>query len=480
MIDTETTTYRQLADALQGLIEGGTLQAGDRMPSLRGLARDYRVSVTTAMSAYEVLENRGLVEARARSGFFVIPRISTADRLPGRPDANSRPRSIEKPGIYERVMAAVNDPAIIPLGCAVPSDELIPATRLASVSNAVLRKHGAGAFRYSVNPGRIELRHQVAKRMLGAGAVVGHEDIITTTGATESICVALAAVTRPGDVVAVEMPTYFGILRILEDLGLRVVEVPTCPTDGIDLDRLDEVLSQHPVKACMVQPNFQNPTGSVMSEANRSRLMKLADRHDFILIEDDLYGELVYSGSRPTSLLALDRNGRVIHCGGVSKSLSPGLRVGWLASRAFREPLMKAKNVRFTFNPTLSELTVAAFLADGGYDRHLRRIRQLFQNQLMRMREQIFQAFPEGTKVNSPCGGFVLWVQLPKAFDAERLAEDALDHGISVVPGTIFSASRGLRNCLRLSCGARFTPRIEHAVKVIGRLCAGQTGEWTA
>ena len=470
------TTYRQLADSVQGMIESGTLRAGDRLPSLRSMARDYRVSVTTVMSAYEVLENRSLVDARNRSGFFVRARIPSADRIPKRQEASAAPRSIERPDMYDEVISAINDPSIVPLGCAVPSKEIIPEKRLAGISAAVLRKYGADAFSYSVSPGRIELRHQIVKRMLTAGVVTDPSNVITTSGATESLCVALEAVTKPGDLVAVETPTFFGILRIIEDMGLKVVEIPVSPSDGIHLDTLESAAEKHSLKACIVQPNFQNPTGSLMSDADRSRLVKLANRHDFLIIEDDLYADLAYDGVRPTSLLAYDTQGRVIHCGGASKSIAPGLRVGWLVSEKYQSQLQSVKNVRYMANPTLSELIVATFLSDGGYDRHLRRIRSAYQDNAMRMREAVFSAFPEGTRVNSPAGGFVLWIQLPQSYDAEMLARDALEKRISMVPGSIFSASGNLVNCLRLSCGFPFSKLISDSISTIGVLCKKQCG----
>lgn len=469
-------TYHKLADSVQQMIESGTLRAGDRLPSLRSMARDYRVSVTTVMSAYEVLENRGLVDARNRSGFFVRPRIPAIERLPMQQEASAAPRHIERPDMYDEVIAAINEPSIVPLGCALPSKAVIPAKRLASISAAVLRKYGAGAFSYSVSPGRIELRHQIVKRMLTAGVVTDYSKVIITSGATESLCVALEAVTKPGDLVAVETPTFFGILRIIEDMGLKVVEIPVSPSEGIHIDTLESAAKNHPLKACVVQPNFQNPTGGLMSKADRSRLVKLANKNDFIIIEDDLYADLAYDGKRPTSLLALDTGGRVIHCGGVSKSIAPGLRVGWLVSENHHPQLQSVKNVRYLANPTLSELIVATFLSDGGYDRHLRRIRSAYQDNAMRMREAVFAAFPEGTRVNSPSGGFVLWIQLPQSYDAESLARDALEKGISLAPGSIFSASKNLKNCLRLSCGSPFSEVISDSIKTIGALCRSQCG----
>ncbi|MGJ8656622.1 MAG: PLP-dependent aminotransferase family protein [Akkermansiaceae bacterium] len=469
------STYRQLADQLQVLIEKKTLRFGDRMPSLRKLSQDHGVSLTTAQSVYEVLERRGLIEARPRSGFFVCPRIRTEDFLPKMPAGQKRTAQVERPDFYEEVMAAINDPQIVPLGCAVPSDDIYPAKTLARLSNAALRKHGPAAFRYTVMPGRPELRHEVALRMLSSGATVTEDDVITTAGATEAIMVALSAITQPGDLVAVEMPTFFGILRIIEFLKLKVVEIPVCPALGINMDFLDEMTATHPIKACLVQPNFQNPTGSVMGIADRNRLATLAAERDFIIIEDDLYGDLVYEGKRPTSMLAHDKANKVIHCGGVSKTLSPGLRVGWLVSKAHGEILREVKSITCSASSTLSEMIVSGFYADGGYERHLRRIRQLYRDWSMMMRDAVFAAFPEGTRVNAPSGSFLLWVQLPRQYDSERLAKDALNEGISLAPGTIFAATDSLRNFLRLNCGSASNPKVVQAIKRLGELLAQQT-----
>ncbi|GHC55102.1 PLP-dependent aminotransferase family protein [Roseibacillus persicicus] len=470
----EKATYRQLADDLQKLIEKKTLRLCDRMPSLRKLATDRGVSLTTVQSAYEVLENRGLIEARPRSGFFVCPRIRVEERLPSMQQGRKRAARVERPDFYEEVMTAINDPEIIPLGCAIPSDEVYPEKTLARLTNAALRKHGAKIFRYTICPGRADLRHQVAHRLLSSGANVTEDEVITTTGVTEAVVVALSAVTEPGDLVAVEMPTFFGILRIIESLKLKVVEVPVCPIQGMNMDFLDEVTSKHEIKACVVQPNFHNPTGAVMGRADRERLATLAAQREFAIIEDDLYGDLVYEGKRPTSLLAHDKDGRVIHCGGVSKSLSPGLRVGWLVSKRYYEELKAVKSVSFSASSTLSEIVVASFLADGGFDRHLRKVRQLYQDQAMKMREAVFAAFPEGTRVNAPTGSFILWVQLPLQYDCEQLAKDALNEDISVAPGTIFTASEGLRNFLRLNCGFASDERIPKAIVRLGELLREQ------
>ncbi|SHJ66780.1 transcriptional regulator, GntR family [Rubritalea squalenifaciens DSM 18772] len=473
----EKTAYLELADDLQQLIQSGSLRVGDRMPSIRQLAHDKHVSITTIQSAYEVLENRGFVEARPRSGYYVRPRVPASNRLPAQPESSRKLSTVERPDLFDEVFAAVNNPDIVPLGCAVPYDGFYPTAKLASLSNKAFRDHGASALRYSLSPGRIELRKQVSKRMLRSGATVSPDEIIITSGATEAITIALSTCCKPGDLVAVEAPTFFGILRIIESLRLKVIEIPVCPINGIDIDVLDEISDKHPIKACVVQPNFQNPTSSVIPHESRNRLVKLAQQRDFTLIEDDLYGDLTFDNDRPTSLLAHAGGENVIHCGGVSKTLSPGLRVGWLAARSGHAEMTAIKNISFTSNPTVSELVVASFLADGGYDRHLRRIRQRYQSQVLQMRESIFKNFPEGTRVNSPRGSFVLWVQLPLQVDCERVAHEAMSRGISITPGSIYSASKSLTNYLRINGGYPMDERIRQAIRTVGKLCQQQLYE---
>src|SRR5690606_27115125 len=210
----------------------------------------------------------------------------------------------------------------------------------------VIRKHGASAFRYTISPGRPELRLQVARRLFKSGVNVIPDEVITTMGATESLLLALQATTAPGDIVAVEMPSFFGILKLVSELGLRVVEVPVRSDDGMDLDALEKVLKNHQVKACIVQPNFQNPVGCRMSDENKKRLVQMGHESNFALIEDDLYGDLYHSGTRPTALKAYDHDGGVIHCGGVSKSISPGLRVGWILPGRWMKRVKHLKSVQ--------------------------------------------------------------------------------------------------------------------------------------
>lgn len=464
------TIYQELADRFGELIRMGTFPPGSRLPSVRRLAREQHVSITTVLESYGLLEDRGMIESRPRSGYFVRPPQVTDGQLPRPARAPKRPVVVRSPEILQAVMEAACDPAMVPFGAAVPGRDAIPAKSLNAIANAMIRRHGADVYQYSMAPGRHELRAAVSRRLLAAGVRASPEEIVATQGASEALALALRATSRPGNIIAVESPTYFGILHLARDLGLEVLEVPMDVRDGIDLDVLDALTGQHKVAACVVQPVYQNPVGSCMPDSSKSRLAEIARRRDFAIIEDDLYGELSHSGQRSKAVAHYDTDGRVLMCGSVSKSIAPGLRIGWIRAGRYIDQVRKLKTTHSLSNPTLQELIVADFLKSGAAERQWRRISQLFAEQCMRMREAVLREFPAGTRVNQPQGGFVLWVELPEGSDSEKLASLALERGIGIIPGSVFSASCRLKRCLRLSCGAGFDERAAKAIRTLGKL----------
>ncbi len=470
----DTPLYLQLANNLEGMIESGTFQPGDRIPSVREMSKDQRVSISTVMEAYSLLEDRGRIQGRSRSGYFVRPKLVGRDYIPKPATYRNRAVDVSCAAIFEAVMDAAQRAEVVPLGAATSGDESCPHQRLASISNAIARSRGASAFHYTMVPGQEELRIQIAKRSLKAGLDLGPSEIITTTGATEALFVALKACTQPGDLVVVENPTYFGLLDLIRKLGLQAIEVPQHPETGIDLDSLAECLRSHRVAACLIQANFQNPIGSVMPDANKRILVEMCADAGVVVIEDEIFADLHFGERRPPSLKAFDKDDSVIQCSSFSKTLSAGLRVGWIAPGRHYE---RVKELKASLGPatcTLSELVVAEFLKNGGFDRHLRRIRAQFFTQVQQMRHAIFEAFPEGTRVSSPSGSFLLWAVMPKGVCAERIAVEAMKADISVVPGSLCSATCQFSNALRLNCGHAWDERLEQALKTLGRLAKRQ------
>lgn len=460
--------YQELSSRLAKLIQAGTFSAGDRMPSVRQTSREHQVSISTVIEAYRLLEDQGLIEARPRSGYYIPPPTLAPSQMPLVAKHSTRPIHIEQSAIFETVMDLVENRAMVPFAGAAPDDSIIPSGKLASLTNSVLRKFKSEAFRYTPPMGRRELRVALSRRLLATGIKATPDDIITTHGATEALYLALRATTQRGDLVAVETPTYFGILHLIRDLGLRAIEVPVCPGNGMKLDALESALKKHRIAACLVQPNFHNPIGSVMSPGAKIRLAALSVSHGFAIIEDDVYGELFHEGERPPSIALY--GGNVLHCGSISKTIAPGLRVGWVIAGNYQKEVKRLKTIQCPWNATLSELVVAEFLDAGGYDRHLRRIRQIYSQQCARVRQAVVTHFPPITRVNQPRGGFVLWIEMPEGFDSEAFTVDAMAKGISLVPGTLFSPTGGLKNCLRLSCGFAFGNRTLDAIATLGKL----------
>ncbi|HET9598733.1 MAG TPA: PLP-dependent aminotransferase family protein [Anaeromyxobacteraceae bacterium] len=460
--------YEDLARRFARAIETGALRTGDRLPSVRELRAQERVSTATVMQALARLEFLGLVESRPRSGYFVRPRRLLPVPAPTRPPAAPRPVSVA--ALVARIIAANRDERLVPLGVAAPTPALVPTAALVRALNAVVRPSVGGALGYELPPGHEPLRRDVARRALSWGFAAGPDDVVVTSGASEAIYLALRAVTKPGDIVAIESPAYYGTLQALEALSLRAVEVPCHPDTGLDLDALESILARQKVAAVLAVPNFSNPSGSLMPEEAKRRLARLLAERGTPLVEDDIYGDLGFGEGRPPSVKAFDREGLVLTCGSFSKTLAPGWRVGFVLPGRYREQVTLLKfaiNVASSAGP---QRAIARFLETGAYDRHLRRLRSALHGSMERMSAAVHAAFPPGTRVSHPAGGYVLWVELPESVDALELHGRALDAGVSVVPGQLFGARGGFDHFIRLSYGHPWDERLRHGVETIGRI----------
>lgn len=465
--------YEQVAERIRALMAEGTLKVGDRLPSVRKLHNQLSVSISTVLEAYRLLEDQGLIEARPQSGYFVKRALLNRPDEPNPPTLSQYSFPVEV-SLAFRISNTMREPDNVMLGAAIPGNELLPIAALNRLMGQVMRAQPDRVHCYLHSKGCEELRHEVAKRLMDAGCSVPPEEIIITNGAAEAIYLSLRAVTKPGDTVAIESPCYFGLLEALETLHLKALEIPTHPKDGISLDHLEAALKERKIAACVLVSNFSNPLGSCMSDAAKKHLVALLDRYDVPLVEDDIYGELYFEGRRPRAIKAFDTQGRVLYCASASKTLSPGLRVGWCVAGRYQ---VKVEQIKMSMNwmtAIAPQLTVAAFLANGGYDRHLRQLRRAYQSQIDRMTQAICDYFPAETKVSRPNGGYVLWLQLPDAFDSMQLYEEALQYNISTAPGCMFSVSGNYRNCLRLSCGMPWTDKIEQAMQKLGYLAKRQ------
>ncbi len=464
--------YEHLAEELGRAIDRGALRAGDRLPSVRRLAQERSVSVATVLEAYLRLENAGLIEVRPKSGHFVRRRAQPTPE-PRPPRVCTTPSRVTVGGAYTEILAAMRDPELLPFGCATVDPTYLPIAALNRIVNQVTREMTTVGARYEAAPGLLTLRRQIARRAVDSGVALNEHDLCTTIGATEGLSLALRAVARHGDVIAVESPAYFGVLQIIEGLGMRAFEIPASPRTGLDTHALEEALRSNPVRAVVCTPTLLNPLGSIMPDDEREKLVRITRRHDVPVIEDDAYGELVFDGSRPRPLRAFtgaSDDSHVLLVSSVSKTLAPGYRVGWIAGGRWHDRIVRLKFGQSLACPQLLGMAVAEFLASGGYERHLRRLRSALSGNVERYREAIATRFPDGTRVSSPRGGFVLWVELPPGVDALVLYEQALRRRIVIAPGPLFSARQRFSNFIRISAGTPWSPRIEHGLDTLARL----------
>lgn len=460
--------YERIAERFSTQIQSGVFRVGDRLPSVRAICRSERVSPASVLQAIALLESRGLVETRSRSGTYVRPRPGFGARLPAPTDCGAHPQEIGICDAISEALRHVGNPEMIPLGAAVPSPDLLPTERLSRLVSAVVRERPELLGRYSTDNGAPDLLRQLVQRFAEIGVPLPMEEIVITFGATEALNLAIRAVTRPGDTVAVESPCYYGILQTLESLGVKVVLVPGCCRDGIDMDLLAEAIEANPIKAVILVPSFNNPNGSLLPETKRRRIVELLDDHGIPLIEDDIYGDLHFGHERPRPCRSFDHNGNVLYCGSFSKSLAPGLRVGWVAGGKHAERVRRLKWISSMGTPLVNQIAIARYLSGGGYCRHLRNLRQAFQTQVLQIRDAVLAAFPSEIAISEPQGGMFLWVQLPDGVDAVELQRRAIEKKVMIVPGTVFCPVAEIRDRIRINCGYPVDSRIIDGIEVLG------------
>jgi len=465
--------FERVAEAVRALIAARALVAGDRAPSLRASARHLGVSVATVVRAYEELEREGRLEARVRSGYFVAAPASVAPH--GRPRVAARvpaARPVRTGEHIDEIIESARLPGVVPFAAANPGVELLPSKALGRALRAVAAGSPAALLDYAPMAGEPALQREIATRASRLGAPVDPGDVIVTAGATEALAIALRVVTRPGDTVVVESPVYFGLLRLLESLALRAIEIPTDPVHGLEPAALENVLARTAVAAVVSIATFNNPTGSLVPEAARERIVALCARHRTTLVEDDLYADLHADDRRPRSYRDVGNESWVVTCSSFSKTVAPGFRIGWVISSRDRVALLERKLVASGSNARLPQLAMARFLADGQYGRHVARLRRAYREQLRCLRASVHRHFPDGTRTSDPDGGFVLWVELAGGIDTQALYRRAIADGISLAPGALFTNGRRFRNCLRLSAGEPWTERHDNAIARLAALAA--------
>lgn len=459
--------YVRIADQVAAGIADGVHPPGSRIPSVRRLCEQHDVSMTTALEACRLLEARGLVRSRPRSGFYVQrPRSEVPE--PDAPTRSLRARHVGA-ALSLRLNLGIGNPQRPTLGAAVQGTELMAIPTVNRLMSQAMRLQPTVCHSYDAPPGNPELRRAIAVHGLDAGYVVAPDDVVITSGAKEAVYLSIRAVTSPGETVAIESPAYYALLEVLASLELKVVEVPAHPRRGIDLDALARVLVRNRIAALALVSNFSNPSGSLMSDDDKRSLVELLDEHDVPLVEDDVYGDLAFDGTRPRAIKSFDTRGTVLYCGSFSKTVSSGMRIGWAVPGRYQNELEHLKLVVNQATPTAPQLALAGLLEGGGFHRHLRRVRRLYAAQMASMIEAVDAVFPEGTRHTDPQGGHVLWIQVP-GLDSMAIYERAAAVGIHIAPGPLFSAGHGFGDHLRLNTGFPWTEHLADQITMLGGL----------
>jgi len=463
--------YEQLADSIAISIQTGVLRRGDRLPSVRHTSVSRQVSAATVFQAYYLLESRGLIIARERSGYFVNAGATSIPNLP-EPSANQEisPSEVDVSHLVFEVLAAIRSKAVVPFGSAFPSPLLFPLKSLGRMLSAAIEHADPWMSIDNISAGDLELRRQIALRYMIDGMQVTADDIVITNGALEALNLCLMAVTRPGDTVLIESPTFYAALQSIERIGLKAVEVPSHPKHGVDLVAMEHAIQSHQPKACWLMTNFQNPLGSLLTNEKKQALVSMLARYEIPLIEDDVYGELYFGEQRPTPAKAFDGQGLVMHCASFSKCLAPGYRVGWVVAGRFAKQVERLKLTTTISASVPAQLAIARYLQKGGYDKHLRRLRHTLMVNQIKYIEAIERYFPEGTRLTVPQGGYFLWAKLPDGVNALSIHRQALQLGISIAPGPIFSAQQQFQEYIRLNYGHIWDASIEQALIKLGQL----------
>lgn len=462
--------YQQVIDFIEYQQKSGVLIPGDKLPSLRKLSRQFEISVPTVKQAYVELERQGRVCARPQSGYYLT--ALQARTLKPRPAkwSHCAPTTVQCRSMIEQVHEAVHLPNTVALGISNPTQANPPDKTLARLMRSVISRVAEKAVSYGPPTGDAKLRMQLAFRYQEQGVAVNPNDILITNGAQEALSIALQCVAKAGDIIAIESPCFFGIIELIETLGMKALEIYTCTEDGVCINELSSALSQHPIKACLFSTAINNPLGSMASDAQRQAMVSLLEKHNIPLIEDDVYSELYFTEHKPKPAQLYSEKGLVMTCSSFSKTAAPGYRTGWLLPGKYEEKAKRIKRAQSSSTPMLQQWTLNEYIQGGDYDRHLCVLRKKLIYNCERMRALIAEHFPSEVCISKPLGGSVLWVRCQSHVNTSDFFQQALEQGVSFAPGIIFSPSGKYANYMRISYGVLWSEKVESAVEALGKL----------
>ena len=475
--DGQLSLTQQLVDAFVAAIEAGELGPGARLPATRALAQTVGINQLTASRVYRRLQEMGLVVAGVGRGTFVRETAALrgdAARAggtawqsyvlpPSRESAASR--------MIDELSRQASDGDLIALSAGYPPAELYPMAELEAATRTVLAEEGRAAFQYGPVEGSAELREELAALGRRRGQDDAADSIVVTTGARQALTLATRAILRAGDTVACESPGYMGIFDALRAADVNVLPVPV-EEDGLDVDALEQLLRRHEIRMLALQSRLQNPTGRDLGEAGRTRLIELAAHHGFFILEDSVYADLRLDGDERPSLRSLDPD-HVVAVDSLSKTVSPGLRAGWVAaSGPVLDRVIVEKRNDDMHSATLTQQIVARYLAAGYYPQQLQRAREIHRGRRDLMMAAIERHMGGLVVAPRPAGGANVWLTLRQPLDEQELYARAVAAGVSFTRGSTMLVEPARSTHMRLSFSFVAVDRIEEGVRRLGEVIA--------
>lgn len=471
--------YEALAEKITSQVNSGYFQPGDKLPSIRHMSREHQVSISTVQEAYRLLEEKQIAEVRIKSGYYVMAQQSSAPPLPSISRPDPIPVDVSQWEKVIKLLYSHEDHHTLALGKGTPDVSSKTIQPLIKLMARLSRDTQLNQLTYDSLQGAECLRQQITLLMMQSECYLHHDDIVITTGCQEALSCSMRAVTQANDVVAIESPSFYGSMQIIQALSLKALEIPTHPETGISIEALEMALEQWPINVLQVTPTCNNPLGYVMPDENKQRLITLANRYDFAIIEDDIYGDLAYSHPRPRSIKSYDTEGRVLYCSSFSKTISPAFRTGWCAPGRYIEHVKHMKYVSTACGPLLQPRAIAEFIAKGHYSRHIKTMRAQYLRNRDSIMRLVTQHFPKDIRMTYPQGGYLLWIALPDVVCTTELNQHLSQYQISIASGALFTASKKFGYCLRINYAQEITTDIENAIAVIGRIITQRINDVT-
>nr|WP_294875380.1 PLP-dependent aminotransferase family protein [uncultured Pedobacter sp.] len=461
--------FEEFTSTIERNIIEGTFKPGHKLPSIRELKEQYKTSTSTIQNGYEHLIIKGLVQSIPKSGYYVSNKLTQPQQ-----SKQTKNTPLVRDAVFENnlnLITSINPGSkLSEFNVAAPGSLIIPQKLLLRTMQQVIREQGVGLLKYYPSNGSLSLREHISIRAATYQTAINPAELIITDGALQALYIALASVCTTGDIIAIESPCVFSVLEVIRVLKLRVIEIPIDSHTGFDIDYLKKACTGSPIKAILVTPNFQNPTGILLADIQKKELLQIAQHYNIAIIENDVYGDLNFSGYRPCTIKSFDESGLVITYSSYSKTLSPGIRLGWLSTGKF---FRQAEQIKFSLGSTVSPIyqeTVNKLIQMGSYDRHIRKFRTQLAKNAYHILNLLSTSYPEGTIVFTPAGGYNIWAKLSERIDIKTFYNECERIGVRFTPGHTFSFSDTYSRFFRIVFADQLSPKRIEVLKQLGQM----------